>query len=244
MIRQLEEISLNAWPALQTLLYDGWVIRLADGYTKRANSVNPLYPSELDVAEKIAACEKIYRDNNLPVVFKLTTDCCPHDLDTVLATNGYATDSDTSVQLLSLQAWNTGVQPDVNLETALSDGWLAAFCRMSKLDDQRRIKLERILNLIAPAKCFASVQVAGQIAACGLGVAQAGFVGLFDIVTDANLRGKGYGQCVVEEILAWGKAQGAHTAYLQVMLNNGPALSLYAKLGFQEAYRYWYRIKV
>lgn len=48
----LEELSMNALPALQTILYDGWVIRFADGYSNRANSVNPIYPSIENVHKK------------------------------------------------------------------------------------------------------------------------------------------------------------------------------------------------
>ena len=53
IITQLEELSINAWPSLQTMLYDGWVLRFSDGYTKRANSSNPLYGGVLSVDEKI-----------------------------------------------------------------------------------------------------------------------------------------------------------------------------------------------
>ena len=53
MIRHIEELALNAWPALQTLLLDGWVVRFANGYTRRANSVNPLYASEQDIDAKL-----------------------------------------------------------------------------------------------------------------------------------------------------------------------------------------------
>jgi hypothetical protein len=60
----MEELSLNAWPAHQTLLYDGWVIRFANGYTKRANSVNPLYLSTIDLDEKIAFCRASIASKN------------------------------------------------------------------------------------------------------------------------------------------------------------------------------------
>ena len=60
MVRQFEEISNNAWPALQTIHYDGWILRFANGVTKRSNSVNMLYHSTLDPVEKIEFCEDIF----------------------------------------------------------------------------------------------------------------------------------------------------------------------------------------
>lgn len=87
--RRIEEASLNAWPALHQLLYDGWIIRLSNGYTKRANSVTPLYPSALEVEENIAYCERLYRQQGLPPIFRLTSHACPPGLDEALAARGY-----------------------------------------------------------------------------------------------------------------------------------------------------------
>jgi ribosomal protein S18 acetylase RimI-like enzyme len=72
-------------------------------------------------------------------------------------------------------------------------------------------------------------------------VVEAGYVGLYDIVTNAEHRRQGHGRRLIGDLLTWAKGEGAHMAYLQVMLNNEPALRLYAGLGFEEVYRYWYR---
>ncbi|RRN74187.1 hypothetical protein EI200_02485 [Peribacillus simplex] len=58
LMQKLEELLMNALAALQTQIYDGWVIRFADGYTKRANSINPIYLSNENVKKIISNCEK------------------------------------------------------------------------------------------------------------------------------------------------------------------------------------------
>lgn len=241
MILAIEELSLNAWPSLQTLLVDGWVLRFANGYTKRANSVNPLYASTNDVEAKIQFCEEIYRRHNLPVVFKMTAAAQPADLDARLDARGYAIDSPTSVQTMDLRegAWSS----DARLDATLTEEWLAAFCRLSAIDDARQAALRQMLASIVPQKCFAARLDAGQIVACGLGVRQGAYIGFYDIVTDKPFRQRGYGKQLMQSLLAWGKQNGARRAYLQVLLNNPPALRLYAQLGFKEVYQYWYRIK-
>jgi len=51
---RVEETCLNAWPALQEVHYDGWLLRLADGKTRRTNSVNVLRHGSRPLSEKIA----------------------------------------------------------------------------------------------------------------------------------------------------------------------------------------------
>ncbi len=242
MIQTIEELSMNAWPSLQTMLYDGWVLRFADGYTNRANSISPLYPSTRDVREKIEVCEGIYRGKGLSTVFKMTAGSQPAELDAILADRGYRTDRRTSVQLLDLAGREEAPGEPLNLPEVASEEWLAAYCRLSGIADRHHSTLRLMLRSIVPARCFASIGSDGRVIACGMGVAQDGFVGLYDVVTDAHFRRQGHGQQLVEQVLAWGKRQGARTAYLQVMTNNAPALALYGKVGFQEAYQYWYRM--
>jgi N-acetylglutamate synthase len=238
----MEELSLNAWPALQTLLYDGWVLRFANGYTRRANSVNPLYASTLDVNEKIGACEQLYRRKGLKTVFKMTAHSTPMGLDELLVEKDYQADAHTSVQLLGLGDFSVTSSASIELAEDPADSWLAAYCRMSSVDATSRATLEQILRLIVPDRRFASITVAGQVIACGLGVLQNGYISLCNIATDPDLRRRGYARQILDGLLAWGKDGGAQRACLQVMLNNPPAMALYASLGFREIYQYWYRV--
>ena len=38
-IKQIEDMSLNAWPSHKMELYDGWILRFSYFYTHRTNSV-------------------------------------------------------------------------------------------------------------------------------------------------------------------------------------------------------------
>jgi GNAT superfamily N-acetyltransferase len=243
MITNIEELSLNAWAALQTVLYDGWVIRFANGYTKRANSVNPLYPSSIDIDEKLQFCENLYREKKLPVVFKMPPTVYPSNLDDKLCKSGYQKDSPTSIQIVDLEAINLQTPSETEIQDNLSNEWLDNFCNMSAVSELHRKTLREILISIVPRHCFVSLKSDSRVIACGLGVLQSGYIGLFDIVTDIDFRSRGYGQQVVKSILAWGKQNNAKKAYLQVMLDNMPALNLYSKIGFIEQYQYWYRVK-
>jgi ribosomal protein S18 acetylase RimI-like enzyme len=241
MIRHIEEISLSALPALQTVYCDGWVLRFAGGHTRRANSVNPLYPSTLDIGEKIAYCEALYHAQGLPAVFKLTDAVNPPDLDAILAERGYQKSPPTSVQTMRLNG--TPIERPATIDTLRSGDWLDAYARMNDVPLHRRDVLGRMLDGLITPSGYAAVEVNGEIAAVGLGVLTQDYVGLFDIVTAAQVRRQGLGRRIVASLLKWGQDNGARHAYLQVVADNIPAVGLYRSLGFSEAYPYWYREK-
>lgn len=234
---------MNAWPALQTQLYGGWVLRFANGYTRRANSINPIYLSTRGVATKITACEAMYRERNLRVVFKMTRAVFPEKLDKTLEEYGYAAEAPTSVQVCDLRAISPPLKRDVVMRESLTQDWVDDYCRLNAVAEQHKATMIHMLTNIGPARCFFALKERGQTAAVGLGVAENGFVGLFDLVTDEAFRGRGLGTQLILSLLDWGRQNGARRAYLQVMLNNARALQLYKKLGFSEVYQYWYRAK-
>lgn len=234
---------MSAWPALRTILYDGWVLRFSDGFTRRANSVNPLYPSTLDIEQKIVKCEQMYKSVGLPTVFKMTGDVSPADLDDLLNERGYAVNAPTSVQTADLSGIDSAFDDDITVTEQLDEHWLDQFFVKSGLDVRYLVTLRKMLSRIMSKRGLFSIAGSDDVIAFGLAVMDQDHVGLYDILTDRNQRRKGLGARISSGMMRWGKANGATTAYLQVMLNNPPALRLYENLGFKEAYKYWYRLK-
>ncbi|MDX2161785.1 MAG: GNAT family N-acetyltransferase [bacterium] len=244
-IRALEEISNNALPSLYTLHYDGWVLRFSDSRARRANSVSPLYPSALDTDEKIAYCEALFERRDRPVVFKLTDAALPDDLTAALHARGYAENSRTSVQTLSIDesdAW-IAFKDDrykVTFTNRVTQAWLDDQHRFHDADERARLTTRSMYDLLIPHAAFFRLAFDGVAVAAGLGVIERGWMGLYGIVVDAPMRGRGIGEELVRRMLAYGAAFNAANAYLQVMTANQAALRLYARLGFEQSYQYWY----
>lgn len=243
-IQTIEEVSLNSWPSLQQILYDGWILRFANGYTKRANSVNPVYRGTKDVTEKIKRCEQIYLTKNISPVFRVTPLAHPENLDEILANAGYEKKDVCSVQVLDLISFQPQTTSSVRVAAEISQEWLDNFVYLSEVTLEERETLTGILRNIASKNSFAVLLKDNQVVACGLGVLERQYVGLFEIVTAKTERRKGFGKELILNILDWAKQNGAKQAYLQVVMNNKPALNLYSQLGFKEVYQYFYRIKV
>ena len=244
LLKRLDEVSLNSWPALQQVLFDGWILRFAKGYTKRANSVNPLYESRIDVDKKIDICEKFYKDRGLPTIFRLTPFSSPASLDQILEKRGYKKVDPSLVLYLNLRDYKPEPVSSTKLRCEEDiNAWLKLFCKLSGSPLKRHKPHKEILRAIPSHKILASLTVSRKTVACGMGVLENDYFGLFDLVTAPQKRNKGYGTQLVLLLLQWAKEHNAFHAYLQVVGSNAPARHLYAKLRFQEAYQYWYRIR-
>jgi N-acetylglutamate synthase len=241
-VRGLEERAFNAWPALQTILMDGWVLRFSGGFTKRANSVNAWAPSS--TASEIAdAAGPLYASQGLPLIMRLSPLAGP-TADAELGARSFARVDETIVMTASLA--HAAADPHIVLTAKPTAAWLDGFSAANGAANgtpaaHNHTHAAMLGQLRCPA-AFATAMSDGKPAGFGMAAAERGMVGLFDIVTVEAARRQGIGWRVASSLMAWGQTQGASAAYLQVVASNAPAASMYATQGFTEAYRYHYRI--
>jgi N-acetylglutamate synthase len=237
-IAAIEERALNAWPGLQTLVVDGWLLRLAGGFTKRANSANPLAPGgRFDVV--LAEAEALYARQGLPAIFRLNP-LAPPEADAILADRGYQLFDPSLVMTAPLNRIDD--DPRVELAPYPDADWLAGFARANGVPRHLQAAHDALVRAIACPAAFATLHDGRASAGYGLAVAERGMVGLFDIVVSPAARGCGLGRALTARLLGWGKSVGADQAYLQVRAENSVARKLYASLGFVERYGYHYRV--
>jgi len=247
----LEERGFNAWPAPRNIYFGGWVFRLGGGYTKRANSANALggrhdlragsinaWTPARGFREVMAEAERFYAANGQPTIFRLTPLAGP-DAEPLLAAAGYERLDPSSVMTASLEAAQSA--GEVRIESGPTPAWLNGVAAAQGVAPSHRLIHDRIVQAIAPPAGFATAFVGQTAAGFGLGVAERGAVGLFDIVVRAEFRGRGFGRALTRALMDWGRQAGAENAYLQVSATNPVARRLYESLGFRDAYPYHYR---
>lgn len=240
---RVEEVCLNAWPALQEIHYDGWLIRLADGQTRRTNSVNAVGRGTRPLAEKIAYCESVYRRHGLASCFRLLNR--ESDLELELSARGYDPEGETST-LYSSFAEHPPPKPTLDVELthgAPTAEWMAARMQFLNLRADERRKIEKILQQLALPAVFAAVRVNGAITSIAKGAVHDEIVCLNMVASNPTSLRRGYSRACVSAILRWASLEhGASGACLQVVSDNTPAMRLYRQLGFtEELYRYHYR---
>lgn len=239
-IVNIEEHLFRAWPALQTRHYDGWVLRFANGYTRRANSVNPIYSSSLDIDEKIRFCEAQY---GVKTTFRLTPTTHPTDLDKILAERGYEREGLVNVELLDLKDFTCKPEKSVTVYDKLQESWFRAYVELNNIPPVHVSTLREMFSNIHGKPYFLGIKEDDKFICVGVGVFDDNFVGLFGIATASKYRKQGNAKALICHILDRAKSENVEYAYLQVVNENQNAIELYTKLGFEQAYQYWYRVK-
>lgn len=234
---ELDELVAAAWPAPYAQDIGGWVLRHADGVTKRANSVLPL-ADPADVDDAIARAEGFYTERGLPTVFSLSEQARPSRLDGLLEARGYGLVDPTLAMVADLSGSGTTVGiGDVVMEGAPTPEWLERWWAVDGRYADRLPMAARILTGV-PAG-YASL----EDVAVGRGVPQGEWLGIYAMAVAPEARRRGLARRVLRALMAWGRERGCTRAYLVVVERNEAARALYESEGFEPAGGYHYRVR-
>jgi N-acetylglutamate synthase len=248
-IAALEDAAYRALPATELMELDGWQLRATPGLsTKRANSVLARDHADADeLAGKLDRVERFYAGHGLPARFQLCPASRPTGLADVLRERGYEALAPTAVHLAPLdRAGAATTAPTAAATTAVAitgrptEGWWRTWRTALGRGPERLPHVAALFARIDQETAFAVVSLDGEEVAVGLGVRDGSRLGIFNMATRPEHRRRGGADRVLGELMRWGHGRGATTAYLQVQLDNAPALALYARAHFREAYRYRY----
>src|SRR5690606_15315603 len=97
----------------------------------------------------------------------------------------------------------------------------------------RAAVIRQLLERLAVRSAFVRILRGGETAALGRAALDSGWVAPYEIVTDPRFRQQGCAAQLMLHIQQWGRQNGARSGYLQVIVNNAPALRLYARMGYR-----------
>lgn len=212
-------------------------MRVSGGATKRVNSANPVRAGA-QLAPVLGRATETYRAAGQPVRFRLTP-LAEAGVDRALADAGYAAADPSWTMIAPLDAAES--HPAVRVGAA-DAAWCSGHALASGWDEQQRVAHAALLERRAPPCTALTIAAGGPALGFAAASVAGGLVHLYDVVVLPDARGRGLARALCASALAWGAANGARTAMLQVLANNAAARRVYAALGFVDAYPYHYRV--
>jgi len=240
-ILQFEQAFLSAWPAAQTEHDGGWIRQFADGYTKRANSVQAMDPhDDQDADARLHSyINWAHAKGEIPT-FRVTP-LAGTGVIAALNKLHWRPFEQSVVMALPVGAAFTP-KCSFKIFDANNPDWYQVQAKMSGYGMETVDDLKKMLDRIASdARGILAYDEAGEAAAAALASVHAGIGVYLNVVVREGLRGQGFGRCVMQAALNWSRELGTNWAAIQVLADNVPAVNLYRSLGFEEIYRYQYR---
>lgn len=236
---EIERAGLRAWPGIEVEHERSWIRRAANGYTKRANSVQSLDPADDDdAAARLEASCRWFEMRGLEPVFRRTPLAGPRVL-TALEAAGWAAFDHSHVMAMQLPA--TAPAPHVVAEVPTSGTFLSAQQVLQGYDPATLNKLRALVGVFdVPAMGFVARAEDGRPLASALMAVADGIVITGNVVTAGAERRRGHAGAVMRTGFAWAASEGARMASLNVQADNPGGLALYGSLGYVRQYGYSY----
>ena len=246
LVEAVEEAGLRASEPPEQLDIDGWLLRRLPGKARRARCVNALRAGERSLEGKLAECLRLYQEAGLPCYVRITPFSAPAGLDAALAARGWELEDPTRVLVHPRLAELPRLPRPVGLsvqETGADD--YAAAVGALRGSSAREIAAHALRMRACPVPYRGQVwrdAATGAVVACAQVARDGPLAGLYDVCTAPAWRGRGLARALCADVLHEACEAGAGMGYLQVDAANAPALAVYRRLGFADAYGYHYRL--
>jgi len=201
--------------------YDGWhLIHLNDDLLE----VVPSDLSQIEIRTKVKFCERYAKERQMNLRFKLFENKDVDHLYVLLRQYQYI--SEQEQLLMCCRVLDGKIKRMKNLTIRIVESNHLRFLALKK---------ECVLDnvVIGEHACFCEL-LYRQV---GIGIAFAtikeGKMGIFNVFVEKEYRRNGYGEQLLLALFHWAKEINVSSAYLNVDLDNTPAIGLYKKIGFK-----------
>jgi len=240
-ILDAERLAHRTWPCREEALFGEWMLRAADGYSRRANSALAIGLPAQGVEAALDHVERWFRSREIQPCVKVTPLVSP-EVITALDARGWtvATPSRVLRRAADTQAEGS-LDLDVSWSSVVSDPWFEHLATWDAESLSAASHHHALLERMPEAR-FAALHRDGRIAGILVASLDGDQAHLYDLVVDPALRGRGLGGLFLRRILSDLFRDGARAATLQVLESNAVARALYERTGFVEVHPYHYRV--
>jgi len=239
-VADLELLAHRTWPCRKEEKQGDWVLREADGFTRRANSCLAIGDCGFSLEEAVAKVESWFRSRELEPCFKITS-AAPDGLDAHLVDKGWSIATPSIVMIRKLGQESSSLPGELTASAIPASDWLRTVSLWDSETPDKSRRHRELAQRIHTAG-FLRWTTSEGVLAVGL-VAMDGVESyLYDVVVHPERRGRGIGRAFCQAAMDWAASCGTRSMALQVLETNAVGQKLYSNLGFQEHHRYHYRV--
>lgn len=245
---ELERVAAAHWRGTEEERLGDWLLRAAEGFTGRANSVLPLGDPGVPLDDALALVAQWYRARGLPpmiaVPLPLAADAPGRALDRQLSERGWLTRPGPAFVMLAglpLGITMCGLpgSREVRVDREPDDAWAA---RYHYRGQSHLPPIAAKVLCSAEEQSFVSIREHGGVLAIARLSVAAGWAGITAVEVSPAHRRQGLGAAITAAACREAELRGMRNVFLQVEVDNGPARALYERLGFRYSHRYHYRL--